>query len=73
MVLKGSYIEMFVQFLNIFGKNNLWKMAEFFYIGICDIPTTSSDILGGQTLLKLLLGHTHKYKIIHELISKIGT
>jgi hypothetical protein len=80
MVLKGPCIEMFVQFLHIFGKNyskwiiferfSILGMADFFQIGIRDIAMTCTNIVLGQTLLKLLklLGPTQNYKRVHDLI-----
>jgi hypothetical protein len=71
---------MFVQFLHIFLEkitiielflrdSQFWEMADFFQIGIRDIAMTCSNIVLGQTLLKLkLLGPTHKYKRVHDLI-----
>jgi hypothetical protein len=45
-------------------------MADFAQIGIRDIAMTCTNIVLGQTLLKLLklLGPTHKYKRVHDLI-----
>ena len=81
MVLKGPFIEMFGQFLRIFLEkitlnelfliiSQFWEMADFFQIGIRDISMTFTNIGLGQTLLKLLklLGPTHKYKRVNDLI-----
>ena len=81
MVLKGPFIEMFVQFLQIFlekitlnelllRNSQFWEMADFFQIGIINIAMTCTNIVLGQTLLKLLklLGPAHKYKRVHDLI-----
>jgi hypothetical protein len=50
--------------------SQFWEMADFFQIGIRDIAMTYTNIVLGQTLLKLLklLGPTHKYKRVHDLI-----
>ena len=44
--------------------------SRFFQIGIWDIAMTCTNIVWGQTLLKLLklLGRTHYYKRVHDLI-----
>jgi hypothetical protein len=81
VILKGPFIEMFVQFLHIFlekitlnelllRNSQFWEMADFFQIGFRDIAMTCTNIVLGQTLLKLLklLGPTHKYKRVHDLI-----
>jgi hypothetical protein len=56
---KNSLNELFLR------DSQFWEMA-----GIRDIAMTCTDIVLGQTLLKLLklLGPTHKYKRVHDLI-----
>ncbi len=50
--------------------SQFWEMADFFYIGIWLIAMTFTNIVWGQTLLKLLklLGNTQMYKRGHDLI-----
>ncbi len=53
-----------------FRDSQFWDMAEFFQIGFRDIAMTCTNIVLGHTLLKLLklLGPTHNYKRVHDVI-----
>ena len=48
-----------------FRDSQFWEMADFFQIGIRDIAMRFTNIV--LKLLKLL-GPTHKYKRVHDLI-----
>ena len=50
--------------------SQFWEMADFFQIGFRDMAMTCTNIVLGQTLKKLLklLGPTHNYKRVHDLI-----
>ena len=77
---KAFYRNVCAIFIYFLEKNTLnelslrdsqfWEMADFFQIGIREITMTCTNIVLGQTLLKLLklLGPTHRYKRVHDLI-----